>query len=259
MSTVFVNNPDQKFSLFQKLPGCIHSYSSPHFIWTNSWLDWRILFAKLHTETFIRAKFDNDMSTFLVDNHDQTIFLFQNLLVCIHSYASAHFIWTNSWLDWRILFVKLHTETFISAKFDNDMSTFFVDNHDQTIFLFQNLLGSIHSYSSPHFVWTSSWLDWKSLFLKLHTDTFLSAKFDNDMSTVFVDNPDQKFFLFQKLLGCIHSYSSPHFIWTNSWLDWRKLFVKLHTKTFIRAKFDSDMSTFFVDNPDQKILLIQNY
>ena len=95
------------------------------------------------------------------------------------------------------------------------------------------------------------WLDWKTLFAKLHTDTLLIAKLDNDMSTFFVDNPDKNFLLFQRLLGCIHSYSSPHFIFTSHWPDWKTLFVKLHTDTLLSAKLDNDMSTFFVDKPDQ--------
>ena len=147
--------------------------------------------------------------------------------------------------------MKLHTDTLLSAIFDNDMSTFFVDNPDQKFLLFQHLLGCILSYSSPHFIWTSPRLHWKTLFMKLHTDTLLSAKFDNDMSTFFVDNPDQKFLLFQHLLGCILSYSSPHFIWTSPRLHWKTLFMKLHTETPLSAKFVKDMSTFFVDNPDQ--------
>ena len=237
--------------LFQNLLGCIHSYSSHHFIWTSPWLDWKTLFVKLHTDTLLSAKFDNDMITFFIDKPDKKFLLFQHLLGCIHSYFSPHFVWTSPWLDWKTLFVKLHTDTLLSAKFDNDMSTFFVDNPDQKFLLFWNLLGCIHSYSSPHFIWTSPWLDWKTLFVKLHTDTLLSAKFDNDMSTFFVDNPDQKFVLFQHLLGCIHSYSRPHSIWTSPWLDWKTLFVKLHNETFIGAKFDNDLCTFFADNPDQ--------
>ena len=147
--------------------------------------------------------------------------------------------------------MKLHTDTLLSVKFDNDMSTSLVDNPDEKILLLQNLLGCLHSYSSPHSIWTSPWLDWKTLFVKLHTDTLLSAKFDNDMSTFFVDNADQKFLLFQHLLGCILSYSSPHFIWTSPRLHWKTLFMKLHTDTLLSAKFDNDMSTFFVENPDQ--------
>ena len=34
--------------------------------------------------------------------------------------------------------------------------------------------------------------------------------------------------------------------------------MKLHTETFIGVKFDNDMSNIFVDNPDQKLLLLQN-
>ena len=173
---------------------------------------------KLHTDTFLSAKFDNDMRTFFVANPDQKFLLIQNLLLSIHSYSSPHFIWTNSWLDWRILFVKLHTETFISANFDNDMSTFFVDNHDQTIFLFQNLPVCIHSYASAHFIWTSSWLDWKTVFVKLHRDTFWAQNLTTTWVHFLVDKPNQKILLFQNLQGCIHSYSSPHSLWTSLWL-----------------------------------------
>ena len=144
--------------------------------------------------------------------------------------------------------MKLHTDTLLSVKFDNDMSTFFVDNPDQKFLLFQHLLGCILSYSSPHFIWTSPRLHWKTLFMKLHTDTLLHAKFDNDMSTFLVDNPDQQFLLFRYLIGCLHSCSSPHFIWTSPRLHWKTLFMKLQTHTLLSAKFDNDMSTFFVDN-----------
>ena len=249
MSTVFFDNPDQKFFLFQKLLGCIHSYSSPHFIWTNSWLDWRILFVKLHTKIYARKVWQRHEYFFRRQPRSK-IPSDSKLLVSINSYSSPHSVWTSSWLDWKSLFLKLHTDTFLSAKFDNDMSTVFVDNPDQKFFLFQKFLGCIQSYSSPHFNWTNSWLDWRILFVKLHTDTFIDAKFDNDMSTFFVDHQDQKIFLFQNLLGCIHSYSSPHSLWTSRWLDWKTLFVKLHTDTFLSAKFDNDMSTVFVDIPD---------
>ena len=181
--------------------------------------------------------------------------MFKNLLGWIHSHHNPHFIWTSPWRDWRTIFVKLHTDTFFSAEFDNDISSFFVDKPDQKFLRFNNLLDCIHSHSSPYFIWTSHGLDWRTHFVKLHTDTFLSAKFDNDMSTLFVDDLNQKFLQFKNLLRCVHSYSSPHFIWTSSWLDWRTLFVKLHTDTFLSAKFDNDMSSFFVDGPDQKFLL----
>ena len=258
VKTFSVDNPDQKFVLFQNMLGCAHSYSSPLFIWTSSWLDWRILFVNLHTDTFLSAKFDNNISNFLLDNPEEKFFLFQCLFWSVHSYSSPRFIWKSSWVDWRTFFVKLHADTSLSAKFDNDISTFFVDKPDKKFLLFQNLLGCVHCYSSPHFFWTISWLDWRTRFVELHTDTFLSAKFGNDMSTFFVDKPDKKFLPFKNLLGCQNSYSSPHSIWTSPGLDWRTHFVKLHTDTFLSAKFDNDMSTFFVDKPEKKFLLFKN-
>ena len=147
--------------------------------------------------------------------------------------------------------MKLHTDTFLSAKFEDDKIIFFLGKQVQKLLLFQNLFGCIHPYSSPHFVRTNSWLDWKTIFIKLQTDTFLSAKIGQRLEQyISVDNPDQIFFLFQNLVGCIHSYSCPHIKWTSSWLDWETLFVKLHTATFSSAKFDNDMCTFSVDNPD---------
>ena len=168
---------------------------------------------------------------FFIDNLDQKFLQFHNPIVCTHSYFSPHSIWTVPWLDWKTLFVKLHTKTFLGAKFDNDMRTFFVDNLDQKLIMFQIQLEYIHSYASPHSVWTRPWLDWKTLFVKLPTETFIGAKFDKDIRNLFVDNPDKKFLLFQNILGCIHSYSSTHFNWTSSWLDRKTLFVKLHTDT----------------------------
>ena len=148
--------------------------------------------------------------------------------------------------------MKQHKDTFLSAKFDNNLSTFFVEQPDQKILHFKNLLGCIHSHSSPQFIWTSPWLNWRTLFVKLHTDTFLSAKFDNDLSTFFVEQPDQKILLFKNLLGCIHSHSSPQSIWTSSRLDWRTIFVKLHTDIFER-KFWQRHEFFFRRQPRSKI------
>ena len=187
-----MNNPDQKFILFQFLIRSVHSYTSPLFNWTSSWLYWRTLFVILHTDNFWAHSLTTSWILFFVDNPDRKFLLFRNLLGRVHSYSSPHFTWPSSWPDWRTLFVKLHTDTFLSAKFENDMSEFFVVNTDNFFFLFQILLGSIRSYSGPRFIWPSSWPDWKTHFVKLHTDTFLSAKFDNDMSICFREQPRSK-------------------------------------------------------------------
>ena len=120
--------------------------------------------------------------------------LFQNLLVCIHSYSSPHSIWKSPWLDWKTPFVKLHTEPFIGAHFDNDLwdyyrrkiwqqHEYFFHRHPRSKILsvFENLLVCIHSYSGPHSIWRGPWLDWKFLFVKLHTETFISAKIEDDL------------------------------------------------------------------------------
>ena len=150
--------------------------------------------------------------------------------------------------------MKLQTETFIWAKFDNDISTFFVNHTDQKFLLFQSLQRYMHSYSSPHSNWTSPWLNWKTVFVQLLTGSSMSAKFDNDKRPFFVDKPDQKIFLIQILIGYTNSYSGPHSIIKSPWLDWKTLFVKLHSDNFLSSKLDN-MSTFFVDNWDHEFLL----
>ena len=226
----FLRQPRSKVLCVSKLLGCILYYSSPHFIWTSSWLDWRTLFVKLHTDTIWGQNLTTTWVLFFVENPHQRILLFRNLLVCIHSYSSIYFIWTGSWLDRKTHFVKLHADTFWGQNLTTTWVIFSWTTHIKNFFLFQNLLGCINSYSSPHSIWTSPWLDWKTIFVKLHTKSFMGVKFDNDMRTFFIKNPNQKFFLFQNLLGCIHS--STYFIWTGSWLDRKTLFVKLHTDTF---------------------------
>ena len=152
--------------------------------------------------------------------------------------------------------MKLHTETFIGAKFDNDISTFFVDNPEQIFFLFQNLIGCINSYSSTHFIWTSSWLDLKTFFVKLLTDTFWGQKLTTTWVLFSWTNQIKKILLFHNLIVCIQPYFSPHSIWTSLWVDWKTLFVKLHTETFIGAKFDNDMSPFSRRQPRANIFSV---
>ena len=159
-----MNNPDKKLRLFQYLLGSVHSYSSHHFIWTSSWIDWKKIFV------ILSAKIDNDMSIFFVNNPDQKLRLFQYLLGSVHSYSSHHFIWTSSWIDWKKIFVIM------SAKIDNDMSIFFVNNPDKKLRLFEYLLASVQSYTSPHFIWTSPWLDWWNTFCETAYRHFLERK-----------------------------------------------------------------------------------
>ena len=67
---------------------------------------------------------------------------------------------------------KTAQEYFLKSKFDNVLSTFFVDDLYQILSLFQNLLGLWHSYLEPQSIWTSPWQEWESLFMKLHMSIF---------------------------------------------------------------------------------------
>ena len=131
----------------------------------------------------------------------------------------------------KITFHETAQEYFLSSKFDNVLSTFFVDDLYQIIPLFQNLLVLWHSYLGPQPIWTSPWQNWKSLFMKLHKSIFLSSKFDNVLITFFVDDLYQILSLFQNLLGLRHSHLGPQPIWTSPWQEWKSLFMNLQNCT----------------------------
>ena len=131
----------------------------------------------------------------------------------------------------KVTFHETAQEFFWARKFDNVLSTFFVDHQYSILSQLQNLLGLWHSYLDPQSIWTSPWLYWKSIFMKLHK-YFLSSKFDNVLSTFFVDHLYPILSLLRNLLGLWHSYLGPQSIWTRPWLDWKSLFMKLHKSIF---------------------------
>ena len=145
----------------------------------------------------------------------------------------------------KTLLVKLPREKFLSSKSGNHLSTFFVEQPNQNILRFPILLGRIHSSSSPQFsrIWPR--LNWKTFFVKSSQNTFLSSDSDNHLSNFFVEQPDQKFLLFQKLLAGVHSSASPQFSRMSPRLDWKTLFVKLSQDTFLSSESDNHICTFF--------------
>ena len=120
----------------------------------------------------------------------------------------------------------------------------------------QHLLGGIHSSASPQFSRISPRLDWKALFVKLPKFKF-ELEIWQPPKYFFVEQPDQKFLLTQHLLGGIHSSASPQFSRISPRLDWKALFVKLP-----KFKFELEIwqppKCFFVEQPDQKFLLMHN-
>ena len=124
----------------------------------------------------------------------------------------------------------------------------------QKYFPSQTVLGQWHSSLEPQFIWISSWLGWKALYVETLYSEFLRAKFDNVSSTFFVNNLDQKFFPSQTVLGQWHSSLDPQFIWKSPWLGWEAIYVETLYSEFLCAKFDNVSSTFFIYALDQKFV-----
>ena len=131
----------------------------------------------------------------------------------------------------KMTFYEIAQAQFLSGKFDNVVSTFFVNHLDQKLSLIQNLLGLWHSYIEPQLIWTSPWLYWKWLFMKLHKHSFWAWNWQLS-KYFFVNHLDQKLSLIQNLLGLRHSYIDPQFIWTSPWPYWKWLFMKLQKHSF---------------------------
>ena len=146
----------------------------------------------------------------------------------------------------KITFHETAQEYFLSSKFDNVLSTFFVDNLYQILSLFQNLLGLWHSYLGPQPIWTSSWQDWKWLFMKLHKSIFQLEIWQR-----------VKYFFRRWPISNIISVSEPTSIMTlllrtsthlNKSLTRLKItFHETAQEYFLSSKFDNVLSTFFVD------------
>ena len=121
---------------------------------------------------------------------------------------------------------------FLSAKFDNVSSTFFVYHLSQKFFPPQTVLGQGHSSLDPQFIWISPWPGWKAIYVETLYSAFLSAKFDNVSSTFFVYHLGQKLFPPQTALGQWHPSLDPQFIWIRPWLGWKRFILKHYIARF---------------------------
>ena len=191
---------------------------------------------------------------FFVDHQYSILSQLQNLLGLWHSYLDPQSIWTSPWLDWKSLFMKLHKSIF-ELEIWQRAKYFFVDHLYSILSLLQNLLGLWHSYLDPQSIWTSPWLDWKSLLMKLHrvfwARNWQRAKYFFRRSPIF------DIISASNLRGLWHSYLDPKSIWTSPWLDWRH-FSWNCTRLFLSSKFDNVSSTFFVDHLYPILSLHQN-
>ena len=160
----------------------------------------------------------------------------------------------------RITFHENAQEYFLSSKFDNVLSTFFVEDLYQMLSLFQNPLGLWHSYLGPQPIWTSPWQDWKSGFMKLQnfTRVFFELEIWQRVKYFFRRWPQSN----------IISVSEPTTIMTlllrNSThlnKSLRRLKFTFHETAqeyFLSSKFDNVLSTFFVDDLYQILSLFHN-
>ena len=276
MNIFFIGIPDQKFFLFQSLLVCIHSCSSPHSIWTIPWLDWKTLLMKLHTEPFIGAKFDNDLWKLLQAQNLATTWIFfyrqprpktivfQNILVCIHYYSSPHSMSTSLWFDWKTLFVKLPIETFIGDKiwqrheysFRRQPRSKIPCVSEPTSMHTLLLQPSFHLNKSFTLKNTFRELAYRAFYRRIFWQwllRLLQAQNWQQHEYFLYRQPRSKTILFQNLLVCIHPYSRPQSIWTSPWFHWKTLFVKLHIETFIGDKIWQRHEYSFRRQPRSKI------
>ena len=146
----------------------------------------------------------------------------------------------------KIIFRGTVQEYFLSPKFDNVLSTFFVDDPYQLFSLFQNLLGLWHSYLGPQPIWISPWQEWKLVFMNLQncTRVFLELEIWQRVRYFFRGWP----------ISNIISVSEPYGIMTllrrtsthlNKSLTRLKItFHETAQEYFLSSKFDNVLSTF---------------
>ena len=228
----------------QTVLGQWHSSLDPQFIWTSLWLGWKSIYVETLYSEFLSAKFDNASSTFLVYHLDQKLFPSDcTWAATLLPRPSIHL--NNSLTRLKAIYVETLYIAFLSAKFDNVSSTFFVYHLGRKIFPLQTVLGQWHSSLDPHFIWISPGLGWKAIYVETVYSAFLSAKFDNVSSTFFVYHLGQKKFSPQTLLGQWHFSLDPQFVWISPGLCWKAIYIETLHSALMSAKFDNEPSTFF--------------
>ena len=128
---------------------------------------------------------------FFVYHRGQKLFSSQTVFEQWQSSLDLQFNWKSPWLGWKAIYVQTLYSGFLSAKFDNVSSTFFVHHLGQKFFPSQIVLKQWHSSLDPQFIWISPWLGWKAIYVETLYSEFLSAKFDN-VSSIFLYNIEVK-------------------------------------------------------------------
>ena len=140
---------------------------------------------KHYIERFFSAKFDNVSSTLFVYRLGQKFFPTQTLLGQWHSSLDPQFIWMSPWEGWKAIYVETLYSEFLSAKFDNVSSTFFVYHLGQKFFPSQTVLGQRHSSLDPQVIWISPWLGWKAIYVETLYRAFFLARNSTTYQVLF--------------------------------------------------------------------------
>ena len=225
-------------------------------IWTSPWLDWKSLFMKLHKSIFeleiwqrVKNFFRRSPIFDIISASEPTRIMTLLLRTSIHLNKTLTRL--------KVTFHETAQEYFLSSKFDNVLSTFFVDHLYSMLSLLQNLLRLWHSYLGPQSIWTSPWLDWKSLFMKLHKSIFeleiwQRVKYFFRRSPIFdIISASEPTRIMTLLLGpSIHLNKSLTIL--------KVTFHETAQEYFLSSKFDNVLSTFFVDHLYPILSLLQN-
>ena len=218
--------------MFHNLLGLLNSLGDPHYIWKSPSLDWISLFMKLNKSILnfelkiLRIKYlfrrPSRLKNLSVSEPNRIITVLRRPSIQLK----------KSFTRLKIAFDETAQEYFLSSKFDNVLSNFFVDLQDGKISLFQNLLELSNSLEDPLFIWESPSLDWISLFIKMHKSILIFELKIWRVNYFFRRTLDGKLALFHILLGLSNSLVDPHFNWESPSLDWTSLFMKLHKSIF---------------------------
>ena len=214
LSTFFVDDLYQILSLFQNLLGLWHSHLGSQPIRTSPWKEWKSLFMKLQncTRAFFELEIWQRVKYFFrrwpISNNISVSETTRIMTLRLRTSTQSN----KSLTRLKITFHETAHEYFLSSKFDNGLSNFFVDDLYQIFSLFRNLLGLWHSQLGPQPIRTSPWKEWKSLFMKLQncTRVFFELEIWQRVTYFFRRWPIYEILsLFQNLLGLWHFYLGP--------------------------------------------------
>ena len=223
----------------------------------------KITFHETTQEYFLSSKFDNVLSTFFVDDLYQKLSLFQSLRRLWQYYVGPQPIWTSPWQEWISLFMNLQncTRVFFEIEIWQRVKYFFrrwpisnIISVSEPTRIMTLLLGN-----STHL--NRSLTKLKITFHETTQEYFLSSKFDNVLSTFFVDDLYQKLSLFQNLRGLWQYYLGPQPIWTSPWQERKSLFMNLQncTRVFFEIEIWQRVRYFFRRRPISKIISVSEF